>query len=59
MLTAPPMLANVSPSFNVKAKGSTIDLFCEAVGTPEPTLFWLKDGKELEPSERLIMEGNR
>ena len=45
VLTAPPVLGEVSPSFLIQKEGDTIDMFCEASATPEPSLTWYKDGK--------------
>ena len=39
------MLGEVSPSFLIQKEGDTIDMFCEASATPEPSLTWYKDGK--------------
>ena len=39
------MLGEVSPSFLIQKEGDTIDMFCEASATPEPSLTWSKDGK--------------
>ena len=43
----------------IKKEGETVDMFCEAYSTPEPTLAWYKDDKPLEPSQRVSVSGNR
>ena len=48
---AEPVLGDVSPSFLIRKEGDSIDMFCEASSTPEPTLIWYKDGQELLPDE--------
>lgn len=40
-------------------EGDTVDIFCEATGSPVPTVIWLKDGRELTPSERLTIARNK
>ena len=45
VFSAQPVLGEVSPSFLIQKEGDTIDMFCEAAATPEPTLVWYKDGK--------------
>ena len=56
---APPVLGEVSPSFLIQKEGDTVDLFCEASATPEPTLSWFKDNRELQSSENVVVHGNR
>ena len=43
----------------IQREGDTVDMFCEATGTPEPTLTWFKDDKELMPSSKVIISGSR
>jgi len=33
--------------------GENIELSCEAVGTPQPTIVWSHDGQELEVKDNL------
>ena len=44
-------MGDVSPSFLVRKEGESIELFCEATSTPEPTVIWYKDGQELLPDD--------
>ena len=53
------MLADVSPSFLIQKEGATIDLFCDATASPEPSLSWLKDDEPLLTSERVTIVDNR
>lgn len=59
ILVAPPVLGDASPSFLIQKKDATVDLFCDATATPEPSLTWYKDGKVLSNRERILLEGNR
>ena len=36
-----------------------MEFFCEAEGTPFPTVNWFKDGREIHPSEKVIINGNK
>lgn len=45
MVSAPPVLGQVSPSFLIQKKGDTVEMYCEASANPDPTLLWYKDGK--------------
>ncbi|KAI0211550.1 Protein turtle [Lamellibrachia satsuma] len=56
---SPPVLGEVSPSFLIQKEGDTVDLFCEASATPQPTLTWFKDNKELRSSDTVVIHGNR
>ena len=58
-VTAPPSLGEASPGFMIQEEGDTVDLFCDATGTPEPTLRWFKDKQPLKPSDRVSIHGNR
>ena len=58
-VAAPPALADVSPSFLIQKEGATVDLFCDAIASPAPTLTWFKDGEPLRRSERVTIEDNR
>ena len=46
----------------VVEKGRTAELKCEAIGQPNPTIFWVKDGLQLDilhnPRYTLINNGN-
>ena len=53
------MLGDASPTFLIRKEGETQDLYCDATATPEPSLSWFKDGKDLRPSERVTVSGNR
>ena len=59
VVSAPPTLGATSPSFVLKKEGENVDLLCEATATPEPSLTWFKDGKELLPSNRVIIAGTQ
>ncbi len=59
LFSAPPVIGEVSPGFLIKKEGDTLDMFCEAYSTPEPTLVWYMNDKLLEPSERISISGNR
>ena len=59
VFVAPPVLGEVSPSFLIQKEGDTVDLFCEASATPQPTLTWFKDNKELRSSDTVVIHGNR
>ena len=56
---APPVLGEVSPSFLIQKEGDTIDMFCEASATPEPSLTWYKDGKVSFPNFNNFRVRNR
>ena len=58
-VAAPPVLGEVSPSFLIQKKDETVDMFCEATATPEPTITWLKDHKELSESQRVTITNTR
>ena len=47
---AAPVFQDISPSYLVHKTGDTVDLYCSASATPDPTLTWIKDGRPL--SER-------
>lgn len=57
--SAPPVLGNVSPGFLIHREGTNAELFCEATGTPWPTVTWLKDGKELMSSSHVSVNDNK
>lgn len=57
--SAPPVLGEVSPSFLIQKVGETVDIFCEATGTPLPELSWLKDENEIHSNDRVNLSGNR
>ena len=59
LFAAPPVLGQVSPSFLIYKEGESVDLFCEAIATPEPTLTWYKSGRTLRSSKNTRIEGNR
>ena len=42
----------------IQKENDTVDMFCEATGTPEPTLTWSKDEQDLSPSQRIVISGN-
>src|SRR6218665_3376571 len=58
-LSAPPVLGTVSPGFLIHREGSNAELFCEATGTPWPTVTWLKDGKELMSRSHVSVNDNK
>jgi hypothetical protein len=39
--------------------GTTITIYCESTGTPNPILIWMKNGKELMETERIRINRNR
>lgn len=53
------MLGEVSPGFLIQKEGDTVDMYCDATATPEPTLTWYKDGKVLEHSTRVKINNNK
>ena len=55
LYTAPPTLGAVSPAFVVFREGHGAEMFCEATAIPTPTLTWLREGHEVEPSSRLTL----
>lgn len=59
LFPAPPVLGEVSPSFLIQKVGETVDIFCEATGTPIPVLSWHKDGREIVPTDRITRSGSR
>ena len=49
----PPITPHVDP-------GQTVELTCEATGTPTPRIEWLRDNSALiADGERIIIEGNQ
>lgn len=56
---ASPILGKVSPSLMMPRDGETLELYCEANGSPTPTLTWFKDGQEMRPSDRVTFVGSR
>lgn len=53
----PPRIVACSPKSLHHRQGETIELFCNASGSPEPSLTWNKDGKPLHSSSRIRIEG--
>uniref|UniRef100_A0A1I7X4J4 Ig-like domain-containing protein n=1 Tax=Heterorhabditis bacteriophora TaxID=37862 RepID=A0A1I7X4J4_HETBA len=52
-----PVLGHVPPEEQL-IEGEDLRLSCVVVlGTPKPNILWYKDGKPLEPSSSLILEG--
>ena len=41
-------------------KGTTASLDCGASGNPTPNIYWVKDGRRLEPNSRFsVVEGGQ
>lgn len=59
VISAGPVLGDVSPNFLIHRPGATIDLFCDAMASPEASLTWFKDGQELTKSSRVIFGHGR
>ena len=54
------MLGVVSPNQLIQREGDTVEMFCEATGSPPPSLVWYKDGRELgASSDRVTASRNR
>ncbi|XP_034025662.1 LOW QUALITY PROTEIN: hemicentin-1 [Thalassophryne amazonica] len=55
----PPKISSwSSPEELILAVNSPLELKCSAVGTPPPTLSWLKDGRPLEDSDIVQEDGH-
>lgn len=39
-------------------KGVTIIITCEVKGVPKPVVNWTKDGQDISPHERVVLESN-
>lgn len=53
----PPVQQYVTKKNEVALRGKQVELFCIYGGTPLPQTVWLKDGRPIQPSER-VTQGN-
>ncbi|XP_036358845.1 uncharacterized protein LOC115211947 isoform X2 [Octopus sinensis] len=53
----PPRIVACSPKSLHHRQGESVELFCNASGSPEPALIWNKDGKPLQASSRIQIDG--
>ncbi|GAB1598970.1 uncharacterized protein LOC106876426 isoform X4 [Argonauta hians] len=53
----PPRIVACSPKSLHHQQGETVELFCNASGSPEPALIWNKDSKPLQASSRIQIDG--
>ena len=56
---ASPVFLKKSPSLLIQKEGELVEVFCEATGSPIPTVAWFKDDKELVSSDRVLVLRNR
>ncbi|KAK6173612.1 hypothetical protein SNE40_017031 [Patella caerulea] len=59
LFSAPPRITSSSPKLLQRRRGDSIELFCEGKGSPQPTLTWMKDGRVIKDTLRMIVEMNR
>lgn len=55
IIQIPPMITNIS-SDSILATGSTIRLFCQAIGVPQPTLRWVLRNNELGTGAEYVIK---
>ena len=51
--TAPPVFTHatrMSKLYHTKSVGETFAVSCEALGSPQPEIFWFKDGQHIDES---------
>lgn len=53
--TAKPYITSSSPTQLHQLLGATVNLFCQAKGTPEPDVVWSKNGAPLLNSKRVTI----
>ncbi|XP_064650617.1 uncharacterized protein LOC135502063 [Lineus longissimus] len=58
-VNAAPEITQASPSLMQQHVGTTITIYCESTGTPNPILIWKKNGKELQETDRIRINRNR
>ncbi|XP_071845497.1 scavenger receptor cysteine-rich type 1 protein M160-like isoform X2 [Apostichopus japonicus] len=55
LVIGPPHI-RTAPSNKTKLSGETVDFECDVIGSSNPTVSWKKDGVEVQPDDRHIME---
>ncbi|XP_064598844.1 protein turtle homolog B-like [Liolophura sinensis] len=57
-VNTPPRIEHSSPKFLLLRQGDSVSLFCDGVGSPQPTISWSKDTQPLFSSLRVRLQGD-